>query len=102
MVGNGTTMSERSLKIREYSGREYPPDAAAINREDAKVPVSRPTLLNPTSVDRSCGAGKGGLFVCIEFSSVSGGCRRLPSDRSASTPRKRTAIRTSMEGLCRL
>src|SRR5271165_2454380 len=63
MVGDGRSRAECCLKIREYCGRENPPDAAAINGKDTEVPISRPILQDTADRNRSGRAGEDGQFV---------------------------------------
>src|SRR5689334_23674368 len=52
-----------SLQVGMDSSRENSADAASIDREDAKVPVRRPTLRNAARRDAAGGSGKDGSGV---------------------------------------
>ena len=47
------------LQSREEGGREDPPDAAAIDGKDAKLPIRRPREWNAALTERSGGRGVG-------------------------------------------
>ena len=52
-----------AFQIGKHGSRENSADAAAIDREDAKVPVRRPTLRNAARRDAAGGSGEDGLVV---------------------------------------
>jgi hypothetical protein len=63
MLGDGIAGADGAFQIGKHGGWENSADAAAIDREDAKVPVRRPTLRNAARRDAAGGSGKAGLVV---------------------------------------
>ena len=87
MTDDGVAGAEGGFQIGKHGGRENSADAAAIDREDAKVPVRRPTLRNAADRDAAGGAGQDGLVV--GHSDLLGvvGCSPPPAQRpSISQP----------------
>ena len=100
---HGSASQVALFQSRQDSGRVYPADAAAINGQDAEVPILRPREWNAAALERP--AGSFGWIGSVSDMALSPqalhGARRRSIRPSPASPRSRPASRSSKGGLCR-